>query len=311
MALVIFGACSVADAGSGGKGGPPNSAPQIDGTPATTIDVGNFYDFAPTASDPDGDALSFSIVNQPTWASFDTASGRLFGTPQATDIGFFTGIAISVSDGQKQSSLSAFDIEVLGEASNQPPQIGGNPPTEVMVGQDYAFTPTANDSDGDELTFSIENKPGWANFSSLDGTLSGTPTEADVGLTRSIIVSVSDTQDQMSSLAPFDVNVQSNGSGEGSATLTWIPPTERVDGTPLTNVAGYGIAYGKTSGEYDSTIEIDNPGITTYLVENLNDGTWFFAVYVYDGDGLTSSYSNEASKKIGQTSGPGPGNGKK
>ncbi len=268
------------------------------------------YDFVPTVSDPDGDSLSFSIVNQPNWANFDPSDGRVYGVPQATDAGLFPGIAISVSDGLEQSSFAAFDIEVIEGLTNRPPEIGGDPPTEVMVGKSYSFTPTADDSDGDDLTFSIENKPGWASFNSPDGTLSGTPMEVDVGMTSSVAISVSDTQEQ-ASLPPFDIEVQSEGSAVGSATLTWTPPTERVDGTPLTNIAGYGIAYGRTSGIYDQVLEINNPGISTYMVENLNQGTWFFAVYVYDDLGLTSDYSDEASKEIADSTGSPPGKGKK
>lgn len=311
VAFFIFGAGPIAEAGKGDKGGPPNRPPNIEGTPTTTARVGDLYEFVPTVSDPDGDPLIFSIENQPAWADFDSSIGRIYGTPQATDIGMFTGITISVSDGLQESSLNAFEIEVLNEVANQPPEISGSPPTEIMVGQNYSFTPVASDKDGDELIFSIENKPNWGDFSPIDGTLSGAPTEADVGLTSSIIISVSDSQGYTSSLTPFNVEVQSEGSGENSATLTWTAPTERVDGTPLTNIAGYGIAYGKSSGAYDRVIEIDNPGITTFLVENLNQGTWFFAVYVYDGYGLISDFSNEASKEIAKTSGPGSGQGKK
>jgi len=77
------------------------------------------------------------------------------------------------------------------------------------------------------------------------------------------------------------------------------------------HIAGYGIAYGKTSGEYSQLVEVHNPGITTYVIDNLNHGTWFFAVYVYDEYGLSSDYSNEGSKEIPKSGGPGPGKGKK
>ncbi|RZF87403.1 DUF4347 domain-containing protein, partial [Pseudoalteromonas sp. CO325X] len=49
-----------------------NQAPVISGTPPTAATVQQVYTFAPTASDPEGDELTFSITNQPTWAAFDT-----------------------------------------------------------------------------------------------------------------------------------------------------------------------------------------------------------------------------------------------
>ena len=53
-----------------------------------------------SASDADGDTLEFSIARKPAWANFDSATGRLSGTPDAEDVGNFTNIAITVTDGQ-------------------------------------------------------------------------------------------------------------------------------------------------------------------------------------------------------------------
>ncbi len=56
---------------------PANSAPTITGLAVTAAEVGRPYAFQPTASDADGDTLTFSIQQKPTWASFDTTSGTL------------------------------------------------------------------------------------------------------------------------------------------------------------------------------------------------------------------------------------------
>ena len=65
-------------------------------------DAGTAYSFTPTASDPDGNTLTFSIANKPSWATFNTGTGRLQGTPSAGDVGTTTGIVISVSDGRER-----------------------------------------------------------------------------------------------------------------------------------------------------------------------------------------------------------------
>ncbi|WP_331346572.1 beta strand repeat-containing protein [Cellvibrio sp. UBA7661] len=93
---------------------PVNDAPVISGTPSTSLDQDTAYRFTPTASDIDtADVLTFSITNKPTWASFNTATGALTGTPAGTDSGKTTGIVISVSDGTTSTALPAFDIEVI------------------------------------------------------------------------------------------------------------------------------------------------------------------------------------------------------
>jgi len=90
-----------------------NDAPTIGGTPATSVNQDAAYSFIPTASDVDvSDVLTFSITNKPIWASFDTATGALTGTPTNANVGTTTGIVISVSDGTSSTNLLAFNLEV-------------------------------------------------------------------------------------------------------------------------------------------------------------------------------------------------------
>lgn len=89
-----------------------NSKPQIVGDPQNIAIMNDAYAFAPTAFDVDGDTLSFSIRNKPSWASFDTETGRLAGIPQFGDVGTYEGIVVSVSDGSATASLPAFSIAV-------------------------------------------------------------------------------------------------------------------------------------------------------------------------------------------------------
>ncbi len=98
-----------------------NGAPTISGTPATSATVTKAYSFQPSASDPNGQALTFSVANKPSWASFSTSTGRLSGTPSSASAGSFPGIVISVSDGTYKTSLPSFTLTVqqpaLGSAS--------------------------------------------------------------------------------------------------------------------------------------------------------------------------------------------------
>jgi hypothetical protein len=89
-----------------------NRSPTISGTPTTSVTVGQSYSFQPTASDPDGDALSYSIANKPDWAAFNGSTGRLSGSPTSGDVGTYSGITITVSDGTASSALPAFSITV-------------------------------------------------------------------------------------------------------------------------------------------------------------------------------------------------------
>jgi len=270
-----------------------NRAPSISGTPAASVTTGKAYSFTPTASDADGNALSFSITNKPTWASFSSSNGRLSGTPPKTAAGEYIGISISASDGMASTALPAFAITV--DAANAAPTISGAPPTSIVEGQAYSFTPTASDPDGDTLSFSITNKPSWATFSTSTGRLSGTPGTGTVGSYANIQIEVSDGVLQ-AALPAFSISVQQ--SANGSATLSWTAPTTRTDGSALTNLAGYKVRYGNAAGDYPTTITLNNPGITTYVVDSLASGTYFFVLASFDSDGVESQNSSPASKTI-------------
>jgi len=90
--------------------------------------------------------------------------------------------------------------------SNQTPTISGTPETSVVENALYQFTPIADDPDGDPLTFSITNKPVWAEFSATTGTLSGTPISSHVGTFSEILISVSDGTNTVS-LPQFSIDV--------------------------------------------------------------------------------------------------------
>jgi hypothetical protein len=88
----------------------PNTAPTIAGTPPSTIRVGETFNFRPTASDADGDKLTFGVQNLPAWADFDAATGAVSGVADA--VGSYSGITVSVSDGTSSRALAPFTLSV-------------------------------------------------------------------------------------------------------------------------------------------------------------------------------------------------------
>ena len=275
-----------------------NAAPVISGTPPRTIEEGNTYTFTPTANDPDGDTLTFTISAKPAWATFDTTTGTLSGTPGAGSAGDYANIVIGVNDGEFTTELPAFAITVTTLApSNSPPTISGTPPASVEVGTNYSFLPTSDDPDGDTLTFSIDGLPMWAEFDSTTGSVSGTPAVGDENVYGNIMIVVSDGE-FTDSLGPFSIEVLSSGTGAGSVTLSWAAPMQNEDGSALTDLAGYKLYWGTTPGNYTGTATIDNPGITTYTVDGLSAGTYEFVATSRNAAGIESTYSNPVTKTV-------------
>ena len=176
-------------------------------------------------------------------------------------------------------------------AANRAPKISGSPPISVVAGKSYSFTPVASDPDGNTLAFSIANKPSWAAFDTRSGRLSGTPTAANVHTTAGIRIQVTDGK-LSAQLPSFDLAVVAAANAR-SVTLTWLTPTEKADGTPLTNLAGYIVRYGSSPTAYANNVRVNDASLQHYTVEALPAGTWYFAVAAFDAVSGTSANSNQ------------------
>lgn len=83
------------------------------------------------------------------------------------------------------------------------------------------------------------------------------------------------------------------------AVLSWIPPTQNNDGSALTALAGYRINYGTSPTALTQTIQVANPGATSYALTDLAPGTYYFSVKSYNAEGTESvAGSNVISKTV-------------
>lgn len=87
-------------------------------------------------------------------------------------------------------------------------------------------------------------------------------------------------------------------SSNGTATLTWVPPTVNTDGTPVTALTGYHIYYGTSPAALTQSVVINSAATTSYEITGLTTGTWYFAVAADAADGTESAPSNVGSKTI-------------
>ena len=86
-------------------------------------------------------------------------------------------------------------------------------------------------------------------------------------------------------------------SVNGSMSLSWVAPSENVDGSRLTDLAGYRVYYGDSSRDYADMTDISSPSSTaTTLI--LPSGDYYVAMTALDQEGNESSYSNEVLKIV-------------
>jgi fibronectin type III domain protein len=84
----------------------------------------------------------------------------------------------------------------------------------------------------------------------------------------------------------------------GTATLSWTPPTTNTDGTPVTTLAGYHVYYGTSQAALTQSVAISGPTTTSYEVTGLAAGTWYFAVAADAMDGTEGPQSALGSKTL-------------
>jgi len=265
------------------------------GLSATTIS-GSQIDLAWAASTDDVYVSGYNVYQDGNYTTpVATVTAASYSVAGLTPSTLYTFEVTAFDPAGNESALSNTATAVTTATANSAPQISGTPSATVNVGQDYVFTPTANDPDGNNLLFSIQNMPRWAQFDSTTGTLSGTPQVGDAGTYTSISISVSDGN--LSDTLP-DFTITANQISMGSAILSWVPPTQNTDGSVLTDLAGFNIYYGTSPGSYPNQITINNPGITGYVVDNLTANTWYFVSTSFNSTGMESEFSNVTTKTI-------------
>jgi hypothetical protein len=181
-------------------------------------------------------------------------------------------------------------------ATSSGPTIAGIPATTAVAGQPYSFQPNVANTSG-ALQFTVAHLPSWAKFNTSTGQLSGTPDAAQVGQYPGIAISLVSGANVVA-LPAFTITVAAAGSNSNSVTLSWQAPTENSDGSALMDLKGYRVRYGSKSGSYPDLIEVANPGLTTYVVQNLPTGMYYFAVTAFNSAGEESSFSGEVSTQV-------------
>jgi hypothetical protein len=81
------------------------------------------------------------------------------------------------------------------------------------------------------------------------------------------------------------------GIAPDSVTLSWIPPQANTDGSYLDDLAGYKIYSGPTQDNLAPRETIDNPGLSSVVVEPLDSDEVFFAITALNSEGVESALS--------------------
>ena len=85
---------------------------------------------------------------------------------------------------------------------------------------------------------------------------------------------------------------------DASTRLAWVAPTEAENGDRLDDLAGYDIHCWNAATHYMTTIHVEKPSATSYVIDDLVPGTYQCAVAAIDASGHESALSNVVAKTI-------------
>ncbi len=162
--------------------GTVNQQPVLSTVGNKTVEEGELLQFTLSASDADGDNLTFVATNLPLGASFDPETATFSWTPAFDQAGNYTDVEFTVTDDGSPIELDVELITITVGDANRAPVVASVSPLEVIEGDNVTFTVTAADPDGDALTLSTLNLPSGAVFDTQTGIFSWTPTLAQAGV---------------------------------------------------------------------------------------------------------------------------------
>jgi len=192
-----------------------NDCPVITSIPVTEARPGTAYFYTIIVEDVDGDTLTYKALVLPGWLTFNPTTHTLSATPGEEDIGD-QHVTIRVSDGLLYADHTFIITVSLG---NHAPTFTSDPATSAAVGDSYIYTITANDIDGDALSYSAPVLPNWLSYYPATHVINGVPNSGDLGH-HDVTVRVSDGT--VSADQSFPITVQNVNN---TPTFTSTPVT--------------------------------------------------------------------------------------
>jgi hypothetical protein len=254
-----------------------------------------FSDVLANDGDVDGEPLSIHSVQRRTaeGGTVQDAGGDAWFYRPARDFWGLDSFDYTISDNAGEQAVATITVFVL--PVNDHPQSN---PDGATVREGLSITLDVLENDvglGDGLRDFRTSKP-------ARGRLTVNPDEsvtyiADFGFfgEDSFTYTIEDADGDMS-VGGVTITVQCADCG--SATLSWETPTKRLDGSELTDLAGYKVYLGAKSGKHVELTQIDDPEATSYVVPDLRPGKYYFVVTAFTAEELESPPSNEVSKGI-------------
>jgi len=200
----------------------------------------------------------------------------------------------TIADVNEESDTSVADS---GETTDE--NTGG----DETAGTDSGSTPdsstdTGTDTSTDTNTGSEEQVAGNTEPDTSGDVTSGGDTSSDTTTDETIADTGTDTNTETSE--PVTETTPEETVPANAALLSWTAPLTRENGESLAmgEIAGFEVVYGTSAETLDQSLAIGDASVDELLVDELAEGTWYFAIRTLDTDGNRSSLSEVVYKQI-------------
>lgn len=232
------------------------------------IAEGQTLQFTISATDPDGNGLTYSTGNLPEGASFNPITRIFSWTPTFDQAGNYTDILFKVSDDDPDNPLTTTEsITITVNNINRPPDFAPIGDKSIQEGATMQFTVTATDPDGNNLTYSANNLPAGADFDPATQTFTWMPAYDQAGNYPNIEFTVMDDG------SPMELSTQmitiSVGNVNRAPVFTLVGTQQALEGQQL--------QFTVSANDYDGDSIIYSTGplpVGAYFDANTKKFTW-------------------------------------
>jgi hypothetical protein len=271
----------------------PNVAPTVDNPGNQSGETGTAVNLAISASDANGDPLTYSATGLPAGLSINATSGVISGNPSTAGV---SNVTVTVSDGE-DSAATSFSWTLVDP--NAAPSITNPGDQSGETGTAVNLPISASDANGDSLTYSATGLPAGLSINASTGVITGNPTTAGVS---NVTVTVSDGEDSAATSFSWTITFVDTAAPtapgrpgwtaiDGSPLLTWTASQDNV------GVVGY-IVYRSGKGKA-SRIEVGRTAVTSFHDTSYVAGAqYFYTVVAYDEAGNVSAESGKTKVRI-------------
>ncbi len=280
---------TVINKSSGGGGGNPipQTAPALSSISDVTINEGQSKTFSVSASDRNGDRISYSLSSAPSWVTISGKTVTINAPSELSRSSYSVTVRATDNDGYDSESFTINITEV-----NQAPTLSSIGNKSIKETSTLSFTISGTDSDrpANNLRYSISNAPTGASINYSTGAFTWTPTNSQAG-TYSVTFTVTDNgSPTKSDSQSVTITVLDKPAPVTDTTKSTLTITSPVNGATITSdsVTVSGTASASSGISFISVFENTAAqkhfkGTSfSHTFTGLSTGSHTFTVYVFD-----------------------------